>query len=151
MKRWLALFAIGVLIAIAFVVAFAVNQEREEVTSPLYEVRVHQAAQTFAKIPNVSEKSGRVDIPGDVAPAFWWSLNPWSWCAGSLCFGSGCIGSGCLGSGCYGSVCLDCPSAAIFSACVGSGCLGSGCVGSGCIGSACVSTGCVGSACQNCE
>ena len=108
------------------------------VTSPLYEVRVGQAEQAFAEMPNIApETTGGVNGEAGVSPELW-SLGL------SACILSGCVFSGCLGSGCKYSGCLG-------SGCKYSGCLGSGCGVSGCVGSGCAFSGCVFSYCLFCN
>lgn len=146
MKKGLIFFVGVALIVLSFVVAFAATRTKadEEVTSPLYEVRVGQVSQQYAQIPNVVDDSEKQGTKGDVAPAFW-SFNFVSGCLGSFCVLSGCATSYCLGSWCVfsacgGSVCA--PSATCAeSLCTASACYGSQCVGSGCAGSVCVGCG----------
>jgi len=132
MKKGLIFFVAVALIVISFVVAFAASRAKadEEVTSPLYEVRVSQAAQGFAESANIVEESQK-DTLGNAAPQFV-SLNPGSFCLFSGCFGSLCIFSYCLASYCAPSA--TCPN----SGCLASACLGSQCIGSGCLGSVCL-------------
>lgn len=137
MRKW-NMILMGVLLLVALAAIFAIAAIRTEadegVTSPLYEVRVCQAAQGFTESPNIVEESQK-DTPGNGASPAFISLNP-----GSFCLFSGCIGSLCIFSYCAASYCA--PSAT---------CLSSGCLASACLGSQCVGSGCMGSACLGCD
>jgi len=117
------------------------------VQSPLYGIRVAQAAESLAQSPNITVETYReVGPPGQVSPQVL-SLG-FSGCIGSGCALSGCAGSACKYSWCFGSACL--VSGCFGSACGTSGCAASACLFSGCFGSGCALSGCLGSACLNC-